>query len=580
MISYFWKMTMTNKWPFILSCIGMIFASLASLILPIYYTKIVDVVQLSSATRLELVPVLMSILWVMVIIEIFSILWWRMVGFGMVKLEPKVMRRIFEKCFESIHKHSFEFFTNNFSCSLVKKINKLVYSYENVVDIFIFNIIRLIIFMPFIIVVVSRKDFLIWMIFLWFIIIFTFLQYLFFKRNTDYEVKANQQDSKTTWELADTITNNFNILTFASLPQESKRFWSVVKEWERLTKLKWMRAEWMFFSSTILILLFEVGAIYFAIQSWWRWTISAGVIILIQVYIFKVIEQLFNVRNILKHLNRAIGESAEMLEILDEPHEIQDKSSESLVISSWRIELDNVQFSYSDRNKIFDKLSLNIKPWEKIAIVGESGSWKTTLIKLLFRFFDIQWWKILIDGQDISKVTQNSLRSQISMVPQDTVLFHRSIKENIAYWNLEASDQEIIAAAKMARCHYFIGKLSEWYDTLVWERWIKLSGWERQRVAIARAILENKRILVLDEATSSLDSESEHLIQEAMDEVMRNKTVIIVAHRLSTIMKMDKIIVMDKWKIIEKWSHKQLLLDQNSVYKRLRDIQSGWFLNQ
>ncbi len=158
----------------------------------------------------------------------------------------------------------------------------------------------------------------------------------------------------------------------------------------------------------------------------------------------------------------------------------------------------------------------------------------------------------MVDGQDIAQVTQDSLRSQISMVPQDTVLFHRSIKENIAYGNPDATDEEIIAAAKMARCHDFITKMKDGYDTLVGERGIKLSGGERQRVAIARAILENKKILVLDEATSSLDSESEHLIQEAMDEVIHNKTAIVIAHRLSTIMKMDRIIVMDKGKIIEK----------------------------
>lgn len=158
----------------------------------------------------------------------------------------------------------------------------------------------------------------------------------------------------------------------------------------------------------------------------------------------------------------------------------------------------------------------------------------------------------MVDGQDISQVAQDSLRGSISMVPQDTVLFHRTIKENIAYGNPDASDEEIVAAAKMARCHDFISKMKDGYDTLVGERGIKLSGGERQRVAIARAILENKRILVLDEATSSLDSESEHLIQEAMDEVIRNKTAIVIAHRLSTIMKMDRIIVMDKGQIIEK----------------------------
>jgi len=579
-ISYFRRMTMTRKRPFIVATVGMIIASLTNLILPIYYTKIVDIVQTGDMNRSALVPILMGILFAMAIIEVFSIGWWRMVGFGLVSLEPKVMRRIFEQCFAYLHRHSYRFFTNNFSGSLVKKINKLAYSYENVVDNFVFNLLRMIIFMPFIIIVVMRKDVTIGLVFIWFIVLFSIFQYFFFKRNTPYEVRTNAQDSKTTGELADTITNNFNILTFASVPREIKRFSGVVKERERLTRVKWMRAEWMFFISTILIFIFEIGAIYLAIKARGAGTISAGVIILIQVYIFKVFEQLFNIRNVLKQLNRAIGESAEMLEILDEPHEIVDYSDQALMVESGKIEFENVQFQYIDGTKIFNGLDLRIKPGEKVAIVGQSGSWKTTLVKLLFRFFDIQWGNIFVDGQDIMQVSQDSLRSQISMVPQDTVLFHRSIKENIAYGNPDASDEEIVAAAKMARCHDFISKMKEGYDTLVGERGIKLSWGERQRVAIARAILENKRILVLDEATSSLDSQSEHLIQEAMDEVMRNKTAIVIAHRLSTIMKMDKIIVMDNGVIIEKWSHNELLTKEGGTYKKLRDIQSGGFIGE
>ncbi len=267
-----------------------------------------------------------------------------------------------------------------------------------------------------------------------------------------------------------------------------------------------------------------------------------------------------------------------MLEILNTPHEVKDHTNKKIKVLNWKIDLENVTFSYIEWKNVFDWLNLNIKPWEKIAIVWASGSWKTTLIKLLFRFFDIQWWKILIDWQDISQVTQESLRSQLSMVPQDPILFHRTIKENIAYWKRDATEKEIIAAAKMATCHDFISWLKDWYDSFVWERWIKLSWWERQRIAIARAILENKSILVMDEATSSLDSESEKYIQDAMDEVMKNKTCIVIAHRLSTIAKMDKIIVMNKWKIVEKWSHSVLIQNKNWIYHKLRSIQSWWFL--
>lgn len=556
----------------------MIIWSLASLILPIYYTKIIDIIQTAGVDRVPVVRQLMNILVIMAITEVFSVAGWRMVWFGMVALEPKVMRRIYQRSFAYIHRHSFKFFTNNFSGALVKKVNKLAGSYENIVDNFVFNIIRILIFLPFIIIIITRKDLTIGLIFMAFIIIFSGLQYLFFKFNTSYELKANLQDSKTTGELADSITNNFNILTFASVPREIKRFDSVIKERERLTKVKWLRAERMFFGSTLLILAFEISAIYFAIQARGKWLISAGVIILIQVYIFKVFEQLFNVRQILKSLNRSIWESAEMLEILDTPHEIIDKTNNELHVHDGRIDFEKVDFSYIEGKPVFQGLDLKIKPGEKVAIVGESWWGKTTIVKLLFRFFDIQGGKILIDGQDISQVTQDSLRSNVSMVPQDPILFHRTLRENIAYGRPESTEEEIIAAAKMARCHDFILNFKKWYDTLVGERWIKLSGGERQRVAIARTILENKRILVMDEATSSLDSKSEQLIQEAMDEVLRNKTAIVIAHRLSTIMKMDKIIVMDKWQIIEHGSHNELLAKENGVYKKLRDIQSGWFI--
>lgn len=292
---------------------------------------------------------------------------------------------------------------------------------------------------------------------------------------------------------------------------------------------------------------------------------------------FRLFDELRSIGNVFRHLYESFSEAAEMLEILDEPHEVVDHTSTKLKVQSWKIDFKQITFNYAGGMPIFEHLDLRIKAGEKVAIVGESGSWKTTLVKLLFRFFDIQWGEICIDDQDIATVTQDSVRQNVSMVPQDPILFHRAIRENISYANPTASEEEIIAAAKMARCHDFILWLNKGYETLVGERGIKLSWWERQRVAIARAILANTRILVLDEATSSLDSESEKLIQEAMDEVMRNKTVIVIAHRLSTIMKMDKIIVMDQGKIIETWSHKELLWKLGGTYKKLREIQSGGF---
>ena len=496
----------------------------------------------------------------------------------MIKFENDATKDIYEECFQYIHKHSYRFFSNNLSWSLIRKISKLAGSYETVVDIFIFQILNMIIFIPMTIIIVMRESITIWLIFLWFVIIYTIIQIIFFNITKKYEIEANEQNSKTTWELSDSIINNFNVSVFASLPYEFKRFKETLTWRMRVRKKQWTRGERSFFASGMTASIFSIWSIYFAIKAWGAWIVSASVIILVQLYVMRISNQLSNIRYILKAMSRALWESTEMLEILNTPHEIQDHTSKKLKIWNWKIDFDNVTFSYVEWKNVFNDLNLSIKPWEKVAIVWASGSWKTTLIKLLFRFFDIQWWKILIDWQDISQVMQDSLRGQLSMVPQDPILFHRTIKENIAYWRPNASEEEIIAAAKMAKCHDFILSLKDGYESYVWERWIKLSWWERQRIAIARAILENKSILVMDEATSSLDSESEKYIQDAMDEVMKNKTCIVIAHRLSTIAKMDKIIVMDNWKIVEKWSHNVLIQNGNWIYHKLWSIQSWGFL--
>ena len=578
-LKYFWKHSMIEKKLFILMIIWGIGAALISLYLPVLYANIIDTISNSNYTsRGQILPELLQIVLLIGIFELWSISSRRMVGFTLIPLEIRWIKRIFAESFKYLHKHSYKFFTNNFGWSLVKKVNKLAYSYERMTDIFIFSILRLAIFLPIIIITIFLRDYRLWLIFFVFITIFAVLQYVMYRKNIKYEIESNEQDSKITGELSDSITNNFNILTFSSYKKEFIKFFDTLWFWEKIQKKTRYRWEYMRFISDIFLITFEIVTIYVAIKLWWAWAISTWTIVLLQAYIFKIFEQMFNLWHVFKSFNKTIWESAEMIEVLETPHEITDISwAKNIEIKSWKIEFKNIAFAYNKWNNIFKNLSFKIKPGEKVAFVWESGSGKTSIVKLLMRFFDIQSGKILVDEQNIAKVTQDSLRSSISIVPQDPILFHRTLKENIAYGNQGASDEEILAASKMARCHRFIKNLPEQYDTLVWERWIKLSGWERQRVAIARAILENKNILVLDEATSALDSESEILIQEAMASLMRKKTTIIVAHRLSTIMNMDKIIVMDKWKIVEVWTHKELLLNKDWVYKNLWNIQSGWF---
>ena len=578
-VKYFIKKSMKYKWFVLLNIIGMLLISLVWIYSPLYLTKFVDIFAITRVEKSELINMALKILIIVMSLDVVYFIWRRLVWYPTFKHELWVMKDIYEECFLYIHKHSYRFFTNNLSGSLIKKITKLAGAYETVADIFIFQILRIIIFIPLAIVILFKENLLLWAIFIAFIICYISLQIIFFNIWKKYEIISNERDSKATWELSDTIINNYNISIFSTLLYEFKKFSKTI--WETM-KFKWKRreiSERAFATSWVLTWVFTFWALYISLKAWWNWLIQASVVILVQMYLVKITNELSNIRYILKALSRTLWESKEMLEILNTPHEIQDHTDKKLKIWHGKIDFENVTFNYIDGKNVFDWLNLSIKPWEKVAIVWASGSWKTTLIKLLFRFFDIQWWKILIDWQDISQVTQDSLREQLSMVPQDPILFHRTIKENIAYWKHNATDQEIIAAAKMAKCHDFISSLKDGYESYVWERWIKLSWWERQRIAIARAILENKNILVMDEATSSLDSESEKYIQDAMDEVMKNKTCIVIAHRLSTIAKMDKIIVMDNWKIIEKWSHNVLIQNKNWIYHKLWSIQSWWFLS-
>jgi ATP-binding cassette subfamily B protein len=266
-----------------------------------------------------------------------------------------------------------------------------------------------------------------------------------------------------------------------------------------------------------------------------------------------------------------------MVEILETPHEIVDKvGAKDLGVDKGEVEFKDVHFAFNENKDVFSGINLDIKGGEKVALIGPSGAGKSTTVKLLLRLYDLKFGSILIE--DIKEVTQESLHRNISLVPQDPILFHRSLMENIRYGREGASDEEVAEAARLAHCAEFIESLPLKYETLVGERGIKLSGGERQRIAIARAILKNAPILILDEATSSLDSHSESLIQDALGKLMENKTSIVIAHRLSTIRKMDRVIVIDDGRVSEQGSHDELLKNEDGLYKKLWNLQAGGFL--
>ncbi len=564
-------------WLAIGSLLTRLCATISVLVPPIFYKEIIDILSSSTGITNELslnaIGVLMIILW----IKIASFIVYRLYDFWAIALEMNIQEWINNFFLQKLQYHSYKFFSENMSWSLISKFRKGVSAFEKLSDIFSWQILPFITNVTIILIIIGAQN--IW-ISIWIfivILIFTRLQYVLYKYIHPYQEKANALDSEQGGLLSDLIINNHTIKLFASEKKEERKYAKLNYDTAHARKIQYHKSIWIWGSSAAIWIILEVGIMYLAIRMWWNGTISLGMIVLLQTYVLRLIDFLWGIGQTLRHTFIAISEASEVLQIIDTPHEIQDKSSKKLKLQHGAISFNNVNFSYGE-NQIFHDLNFHIKPGERVALVGESGSGKTTITKLLFRLYDIQKGKILIDDQNIAEVTQESLRSSMSMIPQDPILFHRSIRENIAYGKPNASDEEIIAAAKMARCHEFISHLKDGYETLVGERGIKLSGGERQRVAIARAILENKQIIVMDEATSALDSESEFLIQEAIEELMQNKTLLIIAHRLSTIMKMDKIIVMDQGKIAEKGSHKELLAKDNGIYKKLRNIQSGGFI--
>jgi ABC-type multidrug transport system fused ATPase/permease subunit len=310
---------------------------------------------------------------------------------------------------------------------------------------------------------------------------------------------------------------------------------------------------------------------------WQRGLFTIGDFVLVQSYLLGLFNQLTNINQNMRRCYDAIADASEMIDIIKTPHEVADlPRAAKLAVTRGEIVFDNAGFSYPNGQPALEHFNLTVAGGEKLALVGPSGAGKTTITKLLLRFYDVTEGAIRIDGQNIAEVTQDSLRDAIAFVPQEPILFHRAIMENIRYGRRNASDEEVFAASRAAHCDEFISSLSEGYGTLVGERGVKLSGGERQRVAIARAILKNAPILLLDEATSSLDSESEALIQDAFKALMKGKTVIVIAHRLSTIMKMDRIVVVENGGIAAQGSHQELL-EQGGLYKKLWSIQAGGF---
>lgn len=550
------------------------------IIAPILYKFFFDLLA-SDKLQNDVVEGLFSILITLGVLYGASWVFIRISQFTFTRLRTKVMYDISNRCFAYLHKHSFDYFNSEFVGSLVKRVQWYVRAFETVFDRVIWSILPLLInIVAILIVLLFVNVYLSFGIFIW-LIVFMGFNIAVIKYKIKYDIKRSEAETKTTAVLADTITNHSNVKLFSGYKRELKNFSNVTENLRYLRLFTGNISNTVDAVQSILMFSLEIAIFFLAIKLWQRGLITIGDFFLLQAYIINIFWRIWDFGRNLRDIYENLADAAEMTEIFETPHEVQDiPKAKQIKVDQGEIEFKDVAFDYPKGASVMEAFNLFVPAGERLALIGPSGAGKTTVVKLLLRMYDVQGGKILIDGQDISEVTQESLWANISLVPQDPILFHNSLIENIRYGRSDATDEEVIKAAKAAHCHEFIVGLVDGYDTYVGERGIKLSGGERQRVAIARAILRNAPILVLDEATSSLDSESEGYIQDALDGLMKNKTVIVIAHRLSTIRKMDRIVVIDDGRVIEEGTHKDLKQLSKGLYRRLWELQAGGFLTR
>ncbi len=581
-IAGFWQATKPYFWQFIIAAGGAVLAVLTqSILAPFIVSRTFARLQQNYSHSLHLsfaifTPYIIGYAATM----IAGVIIWRVQSYYTWKLEIQVKKDIIERVFKHLGLMSQRFHADRYSGALVSQANKYTAAYERMMDDFIWNILPGLSTLLFSVIVLTLVSLPYALGILGVSIVYMLLMFKRITKQLPINSRSARIESAETAALADAVTNIETIRAFGNEDYENQRFAAAA---DRTLQANNLLAKEVFKSEALShgqTNTFQILAVAAGLLAVTRFHANIGLLYLLISYSQGIVNQIWQFSRIVRNINRSLGDATEMNTILALSPEIQDAAKpEAVSFRRGRIEFRDVSFGYPETpdKKLFDHLNLVIKPGERVGLVGPSGGGKTTITKLLLRFMDIQAGQILIDEQNIKKVPQRDLRQNIAYVAQDPILFHRSLRDNIAYGSLNAGMDEIMAAAKMAHAHDFIQNLSQGYDTLVGERGVKLSGGQRQRVAIARAMLKNAPILVLDEATSALDSISELLIQDALWRLMDNKTTIIIAHRLSTIQKMDRIIVLDHGQVIEQGTHKELLSGKGA-YAELWSHQSGGFI--
>ncbi|TWA49655.1 ATP-binding cassette subfamily B protein [Sinorhizobium medicae] len=556
---------------------AVLFSTLADVLTPLYSGRLVDAVVSGAASDEIAWNAAMAAFMMLMALSLGAIVLRHVTFMGIVSLTLKMMSDIAAAAFHHIQRFSSDWHANSFAGSTVRKVTRGMWALD------LLNDTLLVALFPSVVMLVGSTALMAWywpmmgvIIGLGSIVFIVVTVSLSLGYVAPMASLANSWDTRLGGALADAVSCNTVVKAFGAEGREDARLAKVLRKWENRTRRTWSRGTLNGTAQGAMLLVLRAAVIGFALLLWARGQATAGDITFVLTSFFILQGYLREVGMHIRNLQRSINDMEELVAIHDQSLGVEDRpGAKPIRITEGGIEFRDVTFHYgAHRAPLYQGFSVRIAAGERVGLVGHSGSGKTTFIKLIQRLHDLNAGEIRIDGQNIADFTQASLRQQIAIVQQEPILFHRSLAENIAYARPGATQRDIEEAARLASAHDFITELPKGYATLVGERGVKLSGGERQRVAIARAFLADAPILILDEATSSLDSESEVLIQQAMERLMTGRTTLVVAHRLSTVRALDRLLVFDRGRIAEEGDHGALIRVKGGIYRSLFERQA------
>lgn len=570
-LTFIWGHWRRHPWYFLAFCTLYFIAILADILLPVASSHLIEALSVSEPTSPgalaranQALIQFAAVAFAFFFFRNTSVRFW-------IPIAARSMSRIVADGFTDVQRFSADWHANHFAGASVRRVSRAMHAYDAISDTLTWSIAPAIIVLTGIIGLTCARWPAIGLFFALTVLVMFAINYWSARHwlAGDY-ARLNDADTRIGAALADAIGANHAVKTFGAERREEARLGVILRDWQLKAAHLWMKSTNFWIVQNLLLFATQVGLVWLVFLEWRKGSASAGDATFVITAYFLVAGYLRNLGESFRTLQQGFADISDVVAFRSQVSEIEDKpDARDFLRGPGAIHFKRITFGYHNQcAPLYENFSLIIRPGETVALVGPTGSGKSTFVKLVQRLYDVQSGAICVDGQDVRSVSQASLRRAIALVPQDPALFHRTLRENIAYARPEASLAEVEAAARRARAHDFIARLPLSYETEVGERGVKLSGGERQRVALARAFLADSPILILDEATSSLDNETERQVQAAMAELMQGRTTLLIAHRLSTIRAADRILVFDAGAIVEEGNHESLLRQQG-LYARL-----------